>query len=261
MIKCTDFQEVMLEGNDFSHAAECASCAEEVKKFQFITSQFDALPLVSPSPQAVQNILNSIRQEPSVKKEGWFSNFWQGIWMPVPIGVMAMMLVAVVSLFHSNEVALQDRLLDKPSATMGLTYNRPGLIPSYENVAFGQMPTLDANISQIQPSPTDQEARWQEKQRAVLEAEADALMMRGRRLKALGRVDLALNDFETITRFYPDYTYLGDVLMYRAQCYAFQGNVDKAFESLNTYVQKYPDKRSVVQPMIDQLTVQKNGTH
>ena len=110
----------------------------------------------------------------------------------------------------------------------------------------------DAHI----PSPfsvVELEKIHRERKEALLEQDADSLLMRGRRYKSMGRVDLALRDFETIFRFYPGYLYMGDVLMYRAQCLAFQGDYDRAIESLDTYLKKEPSKKGLIEPMIDQL--------
>lgn len=115
-----------------------------------------------------------------------------------------------------------------------------------EDVGSGALPLSLAEL----------EEEFQKRQHNLLEADADHLLMRGRRFKSMGRVDLALQDFEIIYRFYPNYTYLSDVLLYRAQCYAFQGKVDEAIESLEILVKKYPSKKPLVAPMIQQIQTQ-----
>lgn len=114
--------------------------------------------------------------------------------------------------------------------------NVPGLFPSDEVAGGGN---LDMFFAQ--------------RQKALMESDADTLLMRGRRYQSAGRIDLALRDFETIYRYYPNYTYMGDVLMHRARCFAFQGQYDDAIASLEIFVEKYPAKKGLVLPMIDQI--------
>lgn len=272
-MNCTEFRDSLLEDEAdlqtdeavLSHGNSCASCNQEQNLIQQVRFQFANLAVVSPPERATQHILNLLHRQPKSVSQKWgWASFWKESWFSLPVGVMAMMIVAVTVLFHQtpstpvgSSLALKDQMSDSPfhlGGTQRFNLGSNIVFPAYENMALTALPTFVADVPEVPLSSEDLETRWKEKQKAILEAEADILMMRGRRLKAMGRVDLALNDFETITRFYPDYTYLGDVLMYRAQCYAFQGNVDKALESLDTYVQKYPDKRSVVQSMMTQLT-------
>lgn len=105
---------------------------------------------------------------------------------------------------------------------------------------------LDWSMSQLREE-------FRNRTEALMQADADRLLMRGRRYKASGRIDLALKDFETIYRFYPHYVYLSDALIYRSQCYAFLGDIDNAVKSLHLVIEKFPSKKTAIFPMINQL--------
>lgn len=161
--------------------------------------------------------------------------------------------------------ALRERLLENPFADRAPFFGVPntplGFAPDSGDASAGKGPLLKEVLSPDYgsgPAPSlnvsDLEKIYEQRHRALLESDADSLMMRGRRLKSMGHIDLALKDFETIYLFYPDYSYMSDVLMYRAQCYALLGDAGKAVESLKMVIKKYPAKKDLVLPLIDQLS-------
>ncbi len=241
------------------HIQSCPVCEKEVLGYQSVRSHFGTLPDHQAPLSVVDHLLHLSHRKSWVQQ---VRDFFSTPWLVPPVTVMGMFLLAVVILLRgpdlstpSPEVSLNSVPFSQPTLNWGGDNSRIG----FQNVAQGDLnPLLNMDVDSLPLSDVDLEKKWQERHRLMMEADADALMMRGRRFKAMGRVDLALNDFETIYRFYPDYTYLGDVLMYRSQCYAFQGNYDKAIESLEFYLSQYPAKQSLIQPMIEGLKNQKS---
>lgn len=240
------------------HIQSCSVCEEEVLGYQSVRSHFGALHDRQAPVPVVDHLLDLSR------RKSWMQKLREIFSIPLapPVTVMGMFLLAVVVLLRgpalttpSPELSLNSPSLSSPALNWGGDNSKIG----FQNVSRENLnPLLDMDLDSLPLSDIDLEKKWQERHRLMMEADADALMMRGRRFKAMGRVDLALNDFETITRFYPEYTYMGDVLMYRSQCHAFQGNYDKAIESLEVYLTKYPSKQPLIQPMIEGLKKQKN---
>ncbi len=243
-----------------SHLEGCPSCQGLLQEFKAVRQQLQSLPSREVSAYRLQNIKMLARQQ--ARKLGWhevvlgwFQSFqWKSL---APAGVMVMMVVALMNVWGR-----------KPTSPVAGSFPNFNIVDQDKQYAFspaGFNPTLglgnevrphlfDVN-EPVQPTPVANVPfeKWEQDNQAMMESSADSLMMRGRRFKAMGRVDLALNDFETILHFYPQYTYLGDVLMYSAQCYALQGHTDKALEMFKTYVEKYPDKKEVVDQIIQQI--------
>lgn len=170
--------------------------------------------------------------------KGWFPIMPYWNWAPAMVG-----LLLVLSIFH---LAIPN---SKPVNQVVKVTNGPSLPSRVNDVpAFG---VRSVSIRDDFQNVVDQQ--YLVRQEAMAQADADTLMMRGRRMKALGRMDLALQDFETIVRHYPDYDYIGDVLTYRAQSYAVLGNIDQAIESLEFYLKKFPSKANLILPMIEQI--------
>lgn len=257
------------------HIHQCQSCSLEWQGALKVAKIFKLLPVMPVPSELTQQILSLNRelmqsQQKSVGfyqkiKASWLALQEKGLWSPAPAGMLAMFVIALTVTFlpsaNHTRTDLADAQLSMPSMpemTLPATSLRPYAPNSYsfnvQNVSTGDLDLLQGLTDS---SPSNQleglEKQFEERQRSMMEADADSLMMRGRRFKAMGRMDLALNDFETIVRFYPEYSYLGDVLMYRAQCYAFQGDFDKAINSLSSYADKYPAKKDLVTAMIRQL--------
>jgi len=256
------------------HLSSCGDCSLEWKGALRVSQVFQALPVESVPAHLTENLLKLSRQlAPSSQKanfiekvRGLFSGWQDQTWLsPAPVGMVAMFVFAIAVTFNAPQNTNNLKVasdLNQPSLSLPapnvLSYrsNRPSF--DIQNVSIGG--DSNVNILDEQQNPKsleDIQKIWEDRQKTMMEADADSLMMQGRRFKAMGRMDLALNDFETIVRFYPDYSYMGDVLMYRAQCYAFQGDYDKAINSLASYGDKYPAKKDLVAPMIRQLEHEK----
>lgn len=275
-----------------SHLQSCKSCQAEWDQMAHTRSAFSQLPEVSPKQITVNRVLAYARSYNPATQNGLMKVLSSLVarmvsmgFNPAPVAMMVVLVLALVFVFVfpdkkstelasaplvesggtilANDQALRERLLENPfnitSPSLQRLQKQPSslLLGDFRNVANDQPPLMDSELPEAGLSIAEIEKKIQQRRRMLLESDADSLMMRGRRLKAMGRIDLALRDFETIYRFYPDYSYLGDVLMYRAQCFAFQGQYDKALESLGVYTNKYPTKKPLIQPMIDQLEAQK----
>ncbi|MBI4411389.1 MAG: tetratricopeptide repeat protein [Deltaproteobacteria bacterium] len=276
------------------HLDSCSSCREEMSQLVEIRSIFNQLPDHEAPSYLMENVLALARLTPhsrEEKGEGWLSRFLKPftvLGLPqVPVTVAVGMVLALIVLFNSSrsplntlpqgrggdiavregpvgvpgglfvadEAALRERVLVNPFEIENPTFDLKYRLPNAPQ--GGTLSDFNAMTMENDESVADIEALLGQRRKMLVEADADSLMMRGRRLKSMGRVDMALKDFETIYRFYPDYTYIGDVLMYRAQCYAFLGSYDKALESLKVYTQKFPDKAPLIGPMLEQLRGEK----
>lgn len=156
----------------------------------------------------------------------------------------------------STSLPLRERLKQNPFAdnsTFKLSSTGSALrtSPQANPYEFNKSPWQE-NRNQPE-TQADLKELFEQRRLALLEKDADDLLMRGRRLKSLGRVDLALKDFQTIYQFYPDYTYLGDVIMFKAQCHAFLGERDSAVADLKEFMKRYPEKSHIAESMLRQV--------
>lgn len=264
-----------------AHLQHCADCLKEWKASKEVLHAFKGLPQVTPSSSLLWTIRSraraSLEQKNAILK--WWKSLWTHAHNPYAAfqGLMGAGVVAALILFFMPAPSMDPKL----TATAYQNEIPNDLLHGYlkatdnERAAYwdGAEPAspspliqpaavgMEADLNGNQPlvdgpralSEAEMEFVYAQRKKALLEADADALMMRGRRLKSKGRIDLALQDFDAITRFYPEYAYMGDVLMYRAQCLAFLGNTEKALESLDSYIQRYPDKKGLIEPMKHQL--------
>ena len=222
-----------------THLTFCPSCRQEMSQVVEIRSIFNKLPSLEPAPHLLENVLALARiifPVREMRKEGGWSRFLQifsvfGL-RPVPLTIAGGMVLAMIVLFDSarsplsiapegkranfsvregpsglfvaDEAALRERVLANPfeieNPTFDLKYPSPvgsqGNVPSNFN---GMMLEDDGSVA-------DLETLFSQRRKMLVEADADSLMMRGRRLKSMGRVDMALKDFETIYHFYPDFS-------------------------------------------------------
>jgi tetratricopeptide (TPR) repeat protein len=256
-----------LSPQEKTHFDSCSVCQTEVLQFLEIRSLFSKVPLKEPSFSSLQLVIQKARgwaQKPSLwsllvtQVEAFFHSSWN--WAPA---FMVLLLAVSVGSFSENvfkkqvdnNYSLNSSIKSKPRYS--LVGSGQQMISPLERVSLSQ-----ASLNGEETSETNFEFQGlpgqsaDDLKTALLEEDADNLLMRGRRFKSMGRVDLALKDFETIFHYYPNYTYIGDVLMYRSQCYAFQGNFDKAMESLEVYMKKDPSKAGLLQSMINQLRLE-----
>lgn len=257
-MKCTEFKNYLLEIfykeaseglilEGHAHLKGCRACRQEWDKLLHLKSLFSTLPEKTPSQLSISKIMaisRSYKPMNLFEKLG-FSSWARFSFNLAPALVVVFFIIAGLTLVFNppfkgsegGDVASSE-VLSEPHLLMHK------LTP----VSRGSDTDNTIGVSLV-----DLEKRYQERYTTILEADADKLMMRGRRFKSMGRMDLALRDFETIFRFYPNYTYIADVLMYRAQCYAFLGEIDEAVKSLKLVLKKDPSKGALIQPMIEQL--------
>ncbi len=291
-MNCKDFQDQIVDlfyretsasvfESGMQHQESCHSCGPLWTEISGVRAAFAQLSEREPAPWTISKIIaqSQLSQESVswVAQLGAFIRNWT--LAPVAVGLFAVAgLVMVINQQPASQLArvsdpalfngvmdgiptptlgLQDRLSQNPFITgqASPTFGNAFAPVSFKTVALedGDAPTglwsAPADTPAVLKSAPQGDARY----KLLMESDADALLMRGRRLKAMGRVDLALNDFDTIYQSYPDYTYIGDVLMYRAQCYAFQGQYDQAVDSLEAYLEKDPSKKALVLSMIAQI--------
>ena len=285
---CLEFKEKIIdglydeapsdEGADFKrHDESCQECGDLLKGYAALRRHFRQLEILTPDHSSLQRIFTFAETFKAGQKStlldslfGWARGGFALRWAPAMIIVlMATSLtlsvtgrkqgvnrgedsVAISSFPQNPSQALRDRLLTNPfGEPSGDERHLQGRVPGITNVALEDEP-LGADVPAF--SLSDLEKIFQQRQKTLLETDADTLLMRGRRLKAMGSVELALKDFETIYYFYPEYSYMSDVLMYRAQCYALLGDKTRARESLEEILKKNPSKKEIVSPLIEQLS-------
>lgn len=220
---------------------------KEWEEFNYLSSLFKALPQKEVPPSLVE----SVRQIAYSKNQVFSGTFVSSVihyfksfqfrlrFAPALIGVV--LLVSIFTVLKSEQ-----------------SFKSHGVVLGGDELTYDlQSISLGENSSQPNNPPpltvSDLQQLFEDRKNQMMELDADMLLMRGRRAKAMGRIDLALQDFETIYRFYPNYSYMGDVLMYRAQCYAFKGRYQEAIDSLSSYQNLYPSKKPLIEPMIIQL--------
>ncbi len=260
---CQNFQDQLLDcfygeanadtvNQVTEHRHNCHSCEETWTSWSFVRKAASQIPDVQPTPWLLSKIINLSIENHNKSNAlnyywdrftGWIKNF--GL---APGFVVTATLLATLIVLNAPP---SSPLVASPGFNMGRNF-----VPGFEKSPISLVSAVDDNSiasplalrERLLVNPFDALANA-----PVYEADADSLLMRGRRLKALGRIDLALQDFESIFRNFPQYSYMGDVLMYRAQCYAFQGNYDQAVQSLELFLKKDPSKKTLVQPMIEQI--------
>jgi len=221
---------------------------EEANEIKQLRALYANLPNPLPSKELTHAILSKAWDE-SIKlkkqaRKGRFVLLVKALSVITPI--------FLVILFTQSDLFQKEELVAPNSYEYPYSFNAAKSFYGFNSQASG----LVADVLEVGlPTMADHDQQ-KVQETARREFDADFLLMRGRRFKALGRMDLALVDFETLMNLYPDYTYMGDVLMYRAQCYAFLGNYPKAVESMEIYANYFPSKRSLVEPMIEQLKIQ-----
>lgn len=244
-------------------------------KDKFISALYKELPVLTPHPRSLKRILSFAETFKAHRADsiidqlfGWVREGFVFRWAPaMVVAFMAISLtlsvvssptkpegsVATSFLLQNPTQALRDRLLTNPFDTPVDEFRLQGGggILGIRKVALEEE-SLEASVPSF--SLNELEKIYQQRHKTLLETDADSLMMRGRRLKAMGNLELALKDFETIYYFYPEYTYMSDVLMYRAQCYSLLGDFALARESLEEILKKNPSKKEIVQPLLEQLS-------
>lgn len=259
------------------HVRGCVACAHEWSGHSSVIGVMRGLPELTPALSTLRKVQqlglnqNWDGELPIFVKADLWTRLWgwcQGPGLQLaPVVLMALFMLGMgvtvgVAVLGGQQRAVQvaDSTIPSQSSVV-----QPVLVPptpimpvsqrdAEDLWAYGatQLPTLN-HQEPVPMTPQELEQLYQRRYQSLLESDADDLLMRGRRFKSIGRIDLALKDFETVYRFYPNYTYMADVLMYRAQCYAFQGELQKAIESLEIYQERYPAKKALIEPMILQL--------
>lgn len=266
-MNCLEFEQSLpdlLYGEDKegeAHLLSCPECAKLWRDAREVRVLFKRLPFVAPSPFILQKVSRLAAREASRIRIDWEKLLG---WLPhlgfnrgfAPAMVVVLFFVSVLMAVSKPG----EKLAEAPSFValeadpISSTVLRERL---WEN-PFGKSPRpafkLAASGATQMPNASELQKVYEERRRALLENDADNLLMRGRRLKTMGHMDMALKDFESIYLFYPDYTYMSDVLMFRAQCYAALGRKDKAIESLKLVANRFPDRKDVVAPIIEQLS-------
>lgn len=247
-------------------------------KDEFISALYKELPVLTPHPSSLKRILSFAETFKAHRADsiidqifGWVREGLVFRWAPaMVVAFMAISLtlsvvssptkpapeegsVATSFLLQNPTQALRDRLLTNPldAPVDEFRLQGGGGILGIRKVALEEE-SLEASVPSF--SLNELEKIYQQRHKTLLETDADSLMMRGRRLKAMGNLELALKDFETIYYFYPEYTYMSDVLMYRAQCYSLLGDFALARESLEEILKKNPSKKDIVKPLLEQLS-------
>lgn len=220
---------------------------EETSEIKKLRSLYATLVDPLPSKELTKTILHKAWEESiKLKKQTRVNRLW------LFAKALSVALPIFLVVFFIQSGFLKKEELVATSHEYPYSFDTAKPLYGFNSQAAG----LVADVLEVGlPTMTDND---QQKVKEIVQREFDAdfLLMRGRRFKALGRMDLALTDFETLMNLYPDYTYMGDVLMYRAQSYAFLGNYSKAIESMEIYANYFPSKRELVEPMIEQLKSQ-----
>lgn len=281
-MNCSEFQQALPDLVDMGlplpdskevalHMKACPACRNEWDWAVGISTAFHALPDPLPSPRLSQPIFEELygssRSLLQKAKALWlrFPEFLSVVPRLAPAMIVLFIAVgAGLALLPGKESGQKVSVAEFLHPEERFTIPHQELLPPV-NTLLREVATEpsspmrqrllkpEENLAPAPFSISEIEKVYRDRKEALMEQDADSLLMRGRRYKSMGRVDLALRDFETIYRFYPDYLYMGDVLMYRAQCLAFQGEFNKAIGSLETYLKKEPAKKGLIQPMIDQL--------
>lgn len=265
-----------------SHRDSCPSCTQEFKTVFEAKNIFSLLPEKQPSGIIVNKIRFLAEEKAPVPFGVRVTRAIESIFgfgrslVPGMVGSMA--IAAFVFLFTQADPQNPGSVSQNDETNKAVAYDKTTIPNLSMRVKLGENPFNLSGDASVQPvassvfsfpssvtelgnsegdesdlSSEQLQKIYEARKKALLESDADSLLMRGRRLKAMGRIDLALTDFETIYHYYPDYTYIADVLVYRAQCFALQGKTEKAIESLSMYAEKEPSKTEVVKSMIRQL--------
>lgn len=291
-MNCLKFQNQLLDliydelspeekAASLSHRDSCPSCTEEFKTVFEAKNIFSLLPEKQPSGIIVNRIRFLAEEKAPVPFGVRISRALENIFgfgrSLVP-GMVGSMAIAAFMFLFTQAGPQNPALSQNDEAVKTATYDKTTIPNLSMRVKLGENPFNLSGDASVQPvassvfsfpssvtelgnsegdesdlSSDQLQKIYEARKKALLESDADSLLMRGRRLKAMGRIDLALTDFETIYHYYPDYTYIADVLVYRAQCFALQGKTEKAIESLSLYAEKEPSKTEVVKSMIRQL--------
>lgn len=266
---CSEFQRDILDyfyeeasphllAKAVDHRMGCPDCLRAWNEMSQVTDIFHSLKNRSPSQDLLQLILKQVKETNRgiLFKDRILSWFYPAgrpwVWVAPVAVVLIILSISVIKVVPNIEEKSDSGILAEPIAHEIFNFLDSDRGPSAVSEGFRPVATEGASLSALKDE-------FMNRHRLLLEEDADRLLMRGRRYKTMGRMDLALRDFETIYRFYPDYTYMGDVLMYRAQCYAFQGYMNEALSSLKTYLKREPSKKGIIQPMIDQLVAGENA--
>jgi len=250
-----------------NHLDSCATCFDERNRLLLVQNLYQSLPEREVPEILTAKVLAMVNQRKSFASWGlWLDRMIERL--PVlsfrlaPLGVFAFFVTAVgLSFQNPSIVATND--LSNPTISI---VESPALVPSvahqgaspsalsgdFQNVSVEMNVPADVSVSS-RTSFSDLERNYAQRRQALFESDADTLLMRGRRYKTLGKTDLALKDFETIYHFYPNYTYMSDVLLYKAQCYVFLGQINDAMESLRILQNRDPSRAALAQSMMEQM--------
>jgi len=269
---CEKFQdEVAVFGvsKESEHLKNCNECQDFIMFFHDVRLSAKQLPEATINPHVLTR-LQAMAYEHVLRKR---TSLW-GAWMDWAAKLSPAMVVLILFMGFGYVMGANDKgqLADKATVSQDSVGMASLSYPSLSNTARGNLKPVSFStdtpnqlgfsnvaLGGVQgnieaASSLSFERQLEEFRKLTMESDADTLLMRGRRLKAMGKVDQALKDFDNILSFYPNYTYMGDVLMYRAQCYAILGKFDEAIGSLEVYLEKNPSKRSLIEPMINQIS-------
>lgn len=263
-MNCKEFKELSLgfskkpltEGLSL-HLEDCRDCSAEWAEFTRVLQLIDQVDDKRPSLSASFKILQLSRQRPVTFKQKVL-HYLRPIkthfkWNLAPVMMAAFFLVSTAFLIKSQ---ISPEIAQKTEALEQGIFSKWTASPLVKKVSRGGFDDSQTYGFQHEPQIPSIEESFQKRQAALRERDADQLLMRGRRLKSTGRIDLALRDFETIYRYYPEYTYMSDVLLYKAQCYTFLGENQKALDVLSILTEKFPSKEHIVTPLVQQLEQQ-----
>lgn len=260
---CEKFQDEVVQfgvSKESEHLQKCEECQSFISFFHDIRFTAKNLEDHSLNPHVLTRLQALAYEHVSKKNAPSLGGIFDWLHKLAPGMVVLLLFVGTGYTLGANHQSAA--IAQAPAAPRTETFSEVGLpsraYPSYPSTYQG-LQRVAVNEGGGMPSLGTEgmgvsfEKQLEEFRKLTMESDADSLLMRGRRLKAMGKVDQALKDFESILDFYPNYSYLGDVLMYRAQCYAILGRFDEAIHSLETYLEKNPSKRNLIEPMIDQI--------
>jgi hypothetical protein len=275
-MNCQEFSEVLIDvyygdASDsvsqasHEHQKSCKTCDESWQSIAGISQAYRVLSEEAPSQLSYNKILVYARERCERKNRP----FWQAIWKPAAsfalMAAFAVMSFVNFSAPTAQQVASNNGPVASPMVNLSELHNRV-YNTAFDHSDYGggnyqlnhylnggaQVTSVSQGFQGLEGLSVDEGLDQKMLSHNLDGHELETLYYRARKMEKLGNYRDAFNDYEFITKFYPNYTNSRFALIGMARCLQGLDQKDDALAVLGRYVNAYGPSDGV-QDMIDGL--------
>lgn len=248
--------DLTIEGKIHRHRLECSGCENTWQEHLRLVGVLRTIPERMPSQVTVNKVLAHAREQAQKNERRSFIFSFLRPLVPAMMGVFALLAYQKmagdpVSVTGSvAEQTLTENLADNELTMPGEFFHVDQAKPNISYVSTGTTPRTSPFGSQR--FGFDDELDRKKLLHNLTLSEVSALFDRARKMEKLREYRQALNDYEFITKFHPDFEYISSVKFSMARCLTMLGSKESAVKLLEE-VRKDDPKNEDVEFWLDQI--------